>query len=697
MEENVHLSVPKKTWRLFFFIFLLLTPLLFCDSGMAIPVSEERNDSPPIDQDDLKNNLTDYIDRAEKKLAQGDLGEMGSLARRLTEIDPDNDRLKALYSIYLLSKGENKAARSEFLKIKVPNQFSRYAEVMMLRDAGKSSQAMEACQKAIDMDQSHPFPYNLKGGIHMDRLEYTEAAAAFKKAIQLSPDFYPAYANLGFAFLKLKDISSAEGYFRRALQFNMDTASPHYGMALIHEQRGSISLAIEEAMKSLKAKALNNPAMEKLAELYLDAGKFEEALKIADEMKKNLNKGAGAMKARIYLGMGDGEKLMECVESMDGDPSSRVYLRGWGFLLQGNYMDALHEFNALQQDSKKDFGLYTALCVTKHYLNKTNDISLPLQRGWGEHQDRLISFISGAIDVTDKKDWNGAMKEWRQADGLFPYFALDGLSQETIESSTTPDELRNITMGLLFFGNHAYTKSIEKFEYSLSKKPSRLWSNYFVAQVYLKTGELEKAISHLIKAIDMGDNFYAALSQLVELEGKRGNIDAAEKYLSRAMAVKKNPIQILNLGALYEKMGRHEKAESYYRILIKDFPNLFLGYNHLAYLFAKTDKNLDEALELAQKADKLQPHNPLILDTMGWIFYQRKEFDKARESLDKALRITDRIPVILYHMALVYHQKKAYVEAITYLEKALDLTDQFEEAQEARKLLDELKGRSPKP
>ena len=58
-------------------------------------------------------------------------------------------------------------------------------------------------------------------------------------------------------------------------------------------------------------------------------------------------------------------------------------------------------------------------------------------------------------------------------------------------------------------------------------------------------------------------------------------------------------------------------------------PKWFVGYNQIAWNYTKRGIQLEKALGKAQKAYDLAPDNGEVNDTLGWIYYRKKEYKKA--------------------------------------------------------------------
>jgi len=98
--------------------------------------------------------------------------------------------------------------------------------------------------------------------------------------------------------------------------------------------------------------------------------------------------------------------------------------------------------------------------------------------------------------------------------------------------------------------------------------------------------------------------------------------DAADLLYDRAMAA--------------EKIDRLEMLEADLRRLIKLKPEFAHAYNALGYTLADRTNRIDEALELLEKALKLEPDDPFIQDSMGWALFKAKRYSEAVDYLRRA-------------------------------------------------------------
>jgi tetratricopeptide (TPR) repeat protein len=85
-----------------------------------------------------------------------------------------------------------------------------------------------------------------------------------------------------------------------------------------------------------------------------------------------------------------------------------------------------------------------------------------------------------------------------------------------------------------------------------------------------------------------------------------------------------------------ERVDKLDVMESDLRSVIKMKPDYAHAYNALGYTLADKTNRLAEAKDLIEKAYKLQPDDPFILDSLGWIYYRLGQSELALKHLHTA-------------------------------------------------------------
>ena len=158
------------------------------------------------------------------------------------------------------------------------------------------------------------------------------------------------------------------------------------------------------------------------------------------------------------------------------------------------------------------------------------------------------------------------------------------------------------------------------------------------AMVLNKQGQLDAARAHLHQ-VETGSNEGRVQLLLTEAQMLRDANRAREAFDMLESALKNMPDQpelLYDYAMLAEKLGQLDVLESNLTKLIRLQPEHAHAYNALGYSLADRNLRLPEAQELIEKALKLAPDDPFIVDSMGWVLYRRGMQQQALEYLRKA-------------------------------------------------------------
>jgi tetratricopeptide (TPR) repeat protein len=173
----------------------------------------------------------------------------------------------------------------------------RYREAEMYRDSGRMQKALETFQQASqmkppasmppDLDRSQlSFIYHRIGGINTDLVRFDAATAAYKKALEISPENADARIALGDVYLRRGQHTAALAEFTRVLETHSDRALPHYRFADAALQTGNFATAAEAADRALKIDPQERKARYVKGMALVRTGRTQEGEKELDEYGK---------------------------------------------------------------------------------------------------------------------------------------------------------------------------------------------------------------------------------------------------------------------------------------------------------------------------------------------------------------------------------------------------------------------------
>jgi len=213
------------------------------------------------------------------------------------------------------------------------------------------------------------------------------------------------------------------------------------------------------------------------------------------------------------------------------------------------------------------------------------------------------------------------------------------------------------------------------------------------AQTYAAAGTLDKAEDLLKRTIDLDTTNLTAYSLLGQLYIKQNRLDDAKNQFKRIADQSPKAVSAPTmLGMLSEAQGRSNEAENYYKQALKIDANAAVAANNLAWIYVAANRNLDEALQLAQAAQRVLPDQPNVNDTLGWIYYRKNLKPQAIRHLDTAVKADPTDPLSHYHLGMAYYLDGRFDKAKAELAQALKLKADFDGADEARKTLSQIGG-----
>jgi tetratricopeptide (TPR) repeat protein len=225
------------------------------------------------------------------------------------------------------------------------------------------------------------------------------------------------------------------------------------------------------------------------------------------------------------------------------------------------------------------------------------------------------------------------------------------------------DQMPNVyyNVGRLYNRLYQYDKAIPASEKCLEIydkwgiKPWWAPDYYYLGQAYHETGQYKKERELYKKAEqDFPDDRDIIYRQAI-LSLKEGDTVEADRYIKKYIFVCKDisyseAVITTNLAAIYSEADILDKAERYYRQALVLEPEIISRLNNLAYFLIDKDRNINEGLEIVDKALELSPDNYASLHGKGWGLYKQGKYKEAQGFLEKSWKIK---PV--YNHALYLH------------------------------------------
>lgn len=141
----------------------------------------------------------------------------------------------------------------------------------------------------------------------------------------------------------------------------------------------------------------------------------------------------------------------------------------------------------------------------------------------------------------------------------------------------------------------------------------------------------------------------------------------------------------LYLAEVANARGDYAASAKHYQVLLEAQPNNPLVLNNLAW--AAHQRKDPKALEYAEKANKLAPNNPAIMDTLGVVLADKGDTARGLELLQKAVAAAPQAPAIRLNLAKVQIKAGQKAAARKELDELAKLGDKFPAQAEVSQLI----------
>ncbi len=671
---------------------------------------------------------------------------------RAAELLPEDKDAQIKAGNFMLLAGLYQDAKGlgERMLARTPDSVEAQILIANALAAGKKmDDAIAAFQKAIDMDPKRAGTYADLGAAEVLRGDRVKAEAAFEKALELDPNSVKvqiAVANFRWAQGNLPE---AERSLKRALELDPKNLIASRAIATLYTTTGRPQLA-ETHLKTIAELSPGFDADYVLADYYQRSGRLDDARATLKPLlaDKDAFVTASVRLAGVEVAAkknDEAHRLLESVLAKDPKNAEALLARGKLQLLEGNTVNALSGFKIAAEANPRSIEARLALGRThairgsfKEAIAAYNEAlsldgdNVEARLGMSEVQianGNAADAVPLLLQVVEKHPGNLnarlALLQGLMAVGDLP----QATRQLAVLQQTSPDSaavqtaagalatLKNDQAG----ARTAYSRALaadprsyqalagllraemsaknfgaakDLIDKQLAMMPNDPNVLLMGAQAYGALGdsaEMEKLLKKTVEADAQSLQAYAMLGKMYY---EQGRLDMARMELERFVTTA--PLSVPGntmLGTILQLQGKENEAKARYSKVLQIDPRAAVAANNLAWIDANnTNGNLDVALQLAQTAKAQLPTRHEVDDTLGYIYYKKGLSSMAIEALSASTSRQPDNPSYNYHLALAYHQSGNTAEAKKLLEKVVQSKANFDRKDDARKLLESIKG-----
>ncbi|MDZ4724950.1 MAG: tetratricopeptide repeat protein [Leptospira sp.] len=286
---------------------------------------------------------------------------------------------------------------------------SLYNEAVRLEKSGNHNQSKETYKKIINLDPEFYLAYQNIGAIFAKEGDHKQAIDYFSKAVKIHPE-YKNYYNIGVSFYRLKEYEKAIHFLKQALHLEKRFVLGHLLLAQVYQQLENDDKTEIYLNNVIKIDPNHKSALGGLAMFYYERNRYPESLRMLER----------------YLLLYPGNSQLKLIQS-------EVLAK------QGNFKASA---NLLVEMTKSDAGFTN--------FNQT------LANAWQE-EDELAKESIKRIQGTAKKK----LKEFQTK--------LE-LSRENPEEFTPPDPQEALDLSLLYLFNGNPEKAMQYLVFAQKMK-----------------------------------------------------------------------------------------------------------------------------------------------------------------------------------------------------------------------------------
>jgi Flp pilus assembly protein TadD len=230
------------------------------------------------------------------------------------------------------------------------------------------------------------------------------------------------------------------------------------------------------------------------------------------------------------------------------------------------------------------------------------------------------------------------------------------------------NDIVSLLIGQLLDDGNQHAAANAYYANIAASSPMHLTALVRIAQNYDAMGNRPEAITQLSQIVKDNPGDLDGLTVLAEmLRADKQYAQAATVY-SQAIDIDKGAhlgdwVLYYERGIAYERGNQWDKAQPDFLKALDLDPDEPQVLNYLGYTWVDKGENLDQALDMIQKAVKATPTDGFIVDSLGWAFFKLGRFADAVTTLEQAVQLKPNDPQINDHLGDAYWKAGRKLEA----------------------------------
>ena len=180
------------------------------------------------------------------------------------------------------------------------------------------------------------------------------------------------------------------------------------------------------------------------------------------------------------------------------------------------------------------------------------------------------------------------------------------------------------------------------------------------------------------KSLFPGQSRFPLLHAGYLMEKKR--LAEAREVLETALKARPEDEDLLyQFGAVLDRLGDRKTALGVMQRIVDRNPEHADALNYIGYTLVEEKRELERALSLIKKADKLKPDNGYIVDSLAWAYYRLGRLDEAWRQISRAVTLSQDDPTMWEHYGDIARDSGRRDKAVKGYKTALKLNHEAPE------------------
>jgi putative PEP-CTERM system TPR-repeat lipoprotein len=543
-----------------------------------------------------------------------------------------------------------------------------------------------------------------------------DAEAALRAAVAAEPDDWNMKRRLIVFLGDHRGVDAAEKEIRGYMRTDPKNNAPYFWLADIYVSHNAASRAVtllEKIISEDPAGAQNLRARVSLARIYFISGHKALAEKMAAFVlqKEPDNPGALFLRANMAFDQGrDQDAVSDLRAILHVQPANKeaLQLLSEVFLKQGHTDLAIDTLSQLMEIDPFNYAAEARLAQmydlngdSKRALQMLAEVTraAPQYAGGWESMARIFIGIRDipkaesavhTLSALSGQQLTAAFLEGQiQADGGEYGKAI--ASYIKVVSADPSSPLAEYSLLALVKTEQRRGRLDEAAGYIETLKTGSPYVASLLGKCYATLGKTDRAAAAFDKAIAgnaMDPNPYLARATLYVGDHKT---DKALEVLKKAETAIPGDVRAWMMEAqILGDSGRYQEAIRVYEGLLARNPGFDIAANNLASIITDYEYTdpvmLEKAHQLAERFTGAS--NPLLLDTLGWVYYRQGDLNRALSLTMQAMELGGRIPPqVHYHYGITLLKAGKPREARAELQQAVADETLYPGLKEAKELL----------